>query len=61
MSFYLIRIGEGSKYIGEAKQGSFVAIGWNEVGDISRFSNIEQVKKSLQNASYNYTLTLPLN
>ena len=41
MAYYLIRIGEGSKYIEEAKQKGFVAIGWNEVPDLSQYRNVD--------------------
>ncbi|MCB9772259.1 MAG: restriction endonuclease [Candidatus Omnitrophica bacterium] len=57
MSFYLIRVGEGSKYIDEARKEGFVAIGWEEVDDLSKFKNVGQIKKALQETSYNYTPT----
>lgn len=57
MSFYLVRVGEGSKYIDEAKAKGFVAIGWNEVGDLAKFKTVEQIKKALQEAKYEYTDT----
>lgn len=57
MGYYLIRVGEGSKYIEEAREKRFVAIGWNEVPDLSKFASAEQVKKALQEAGYDYTDT----
>ena len=48
MSYYLVRVGEGSKYIDETREKGFVAIGWNEVSDLSKFKNANQIKKTLQ-------------
>ena len=31
VSYYLIRLGEGSKYIEEARKEGFIAIGWNQI------------------------------
>jgi predicted Mrr-cat superfamily restriction endonuclease len=57
MAFYLIRVGEGSKHIEEAHEKGFVAIGWNEVPDLSKFKTVEQIKKALHDATYGYTDT----
>ena len=57
MSYYLIRVGEGSKYIDEAKKGNFVAIGWNEIPDLKNFNNVDQIKKALEKSTYNYSPT----
>lgn len=54
-NYYLIRVGEGSKYIDEAHKNGFVAIGWNEVPDLRKFSSLEQIKKSLENSTYQYS------
>lgn len=54
MSYYLIRIGEGSKYIEEALKGHFVAIGWNELSDLSSLSSTDKIKKELSK-HYNYS------
>ena len=35
MSFYLIRLGEGSQYIEEARKEGFIAIGWNQVTNLA--------------------------
>ena len=35
MNYYLIRLGEGSKYIDEARKESFIAIGWNQIPDLT--------------------------
>ncbi len=55
MSYYLVRVGEGGKYIREAKRGNYIAIGWNEVPDLSNFSNLEQIKSQLRGTTYEYT------
>ncbi len=47
MSYYLIRIGEGSKYLAEAIKNNFVAIGWNFVGDISQCSDFDDLKQTV--------------
>lgn len=57
MAYYLIRVGEGSKYVDEAYEKSFVAIGWNEVPDLSKFESAEQVKSVLKEANRSYTDT----
>lgn len=48
MSYYLIRVGEGSKYAQEALQNSFIAIGWNELPDLTKLRSVDDIKKSLQ-------------
>lgn len=53
MSYYLIRVGQGSKYIDEAKRGGFVAIDFDEVPDLDNFSNFDDLKTFLKN-KYNY-------
>ena len=55
MSYYLVRTGEGSKYIDIAKKDGFIAIGWNEVPNIQSLGNIGAIKQSLSKASYEYT------
>jgi predicted Mrr-cat superfamily restriction endonuclease len=55
MEYYLIRIGEGSKYIEEAKKYGFVAIGWNEIKDLNNYKNVEEIKKALSNTSYEFS------
>jgi len=57
MSYYLVRVGEGGKYIKEAKKGGYIAIGWNEVPDLNNFKNLNQIKSALKNTTYNYTAT----
>lgn len=54
MSYYLIRVGQGSKYIDEAKRGGFVAIDFDEVPDLDNFSNFDDLKTFLKN-KYNYS------
>jgi len=57
MSYYLVRVGEGSKYIKEAKKGSYIAIGWNELPDLNNFKNLDYIKTALKNTTYNYSAT----
>ena len=47
MSYYLIRIGEGSKYTDIGRKNGFVAIGWNEVPDLNTVKSLESLKKIL--------------
>lgn len=54
MSYYLIRIGEGSKYTEEGRRNNFVAVGWNEVADLQILNSLEEIKKSLSK-HYNYS------
>jgi len=47
MSYYLIRVGESSKYIEEARHNGFVAIDWDNVPDIQQLGTLEKIKKVL--------------
>lgn len=55
MSYYLVRIGEGSKYIEEGKKGDFIAVGWNEIPNIVKLGSLEEIKNALDKTSYQYT------
>ncbi len=62
MPYYLIRVGEGSKYLAEAIKNNFVAIGWNFTGDLNRYSDFDDLKQSiLQNTDYNSSPALAGN
>ena len=54
MSYYLVRVGEGSKYIEEGRRGNFIAVGWNEVPNITTLGNLEKIKNALEKTSYQY-------
>jgi restriction system protein len=54
MSYYFIRVGEGAKYIEEAKKHNFVAIGWAKTGDLSSQTNLETIKRILSD-HYSYS------
>ena len=54
MSYYLVRIGEGSKYTEEGRRNNFVAVGWKEVADLQILNSLEEIKKSLSK-HYNYS------
>jgi len=54
MSHYLARVGEGSKYIDEAKKGGFVAIGWKDLKiDLGSIQDIEKLKNCFSSAFIN--------
>jgi len=54
MSYYLIRIGEGSKYTDIGRKNNFVAIGWDEVPDLRTIKNLDDLKKILTD-KYQYS------
>lgn len=55
MAFYLVRVGEGAKYISEARKHGYVAIGWNEVPDLRKFKDSDAIKSALTKTSYGYS------
>jgi len=55
MSHYLVRIGEGSKYVEEGRKGAFIAVGWNEVPNIVELRSLEKIKIALNKTTYQYT------
>lgn len=57
MTYYLVRIGEGSKYAKEAKKGGFVAVGWNEVPNLLELGTLAKIKNSLSRGARDYTPT----
>jgi len=57
MAYYLVRIGEGSKYAKEAKRGGFVAVGWNEVPNLLDLGTLAKIKDNLSRTTYDYTPT----
>ncbi len=57
MAYYLVRIGEGSKYAKEAKRGGFVAVGWNEVPNLLDLGTLAKIKNNLSRTTYDYTPT----
>jgi len=54
MSYFLMRIGEGSKYVEEARKGGFIAVGWNELPDLFSLNSFDKIKKELSK-HYEYT------
>ncbi len=48
MSYFLIRIGKGSQFAQEALDGNFIAIGWNELPDLTEFKSADEIKQKLQ-------------
>ncbi len=57
MTYYLVRIGEGSKYAKEAKKGGFVAVGWNEVPNLVELGTLAKIRSSLSRGPRDYTPT----
>jgi predicted Mrr-cat superfamily restriction endonuclease len=55
MSYYLVRIGAGSKYVEEAYKNDFIAVGWDEVPDLKKLGTLEAIKKALTRTSYGYS------
>lgn len=55
MSYYLVRVGEGSKYVEEGRRGGFIAVGWNEVSNIVSLGSLEKIKNALGRTSYKYS------
>ena len=54
MTYYLIRIGEGSKYTDIGHKNEFVAIGWDEVPDLRTIDTLDDLKKVLRE-KYQYS------
>ncbi len=55
MSFYLVRVGSGGRYVEEAHRSGFIAVGWNEISDLKKLGDIAHIKSSLLLAYPNYT------
>jgi len=55
MAYYLVRVGEGSKYAREAKKGGFIAVGWNKVSDLMQLGRLDKIKAALAKAYPEYT------
>jgi restriction system protein len=51
-NYYLVRLGEGGKYIDEARKQGFIAMGWNEIPDINSLGNLEKIKEAFDKSSY---------
>lgn len=48
MSYYLVRVGEGSRYSQEALKNGFVAVGWNELGSLDKYTSLSQIREGLE-------------
>jgi predicted Mrr-cat superfamily restriction endonuclease len=48
MSYHLIRLGEGSKYVEEARMEGFIAIGWNQIPDLASKVRIKKDERRNQ-------------
>lgn len=55
MAYFLLRMGEGSKYIEEARKDGYIAIGWNDVPNLKEAYSLDKIKKALEKSSYDYT------
>jgi len=49
MSYFLVRIGEGSKYVEEGRKGGFIGIGYGQVPDLRQFKNALEIKENITN------------
>lgn len=47
--FWMVRAGEGGFLFDQFIKGNFVAIGWNELGDISELNSRDKIKRELSN------------
>lgn len=56
MAYYLVGVGEGSKYVNEARKNNFIAIGWEDLKiDLDTIRNIDDLKQNLSKSYPNYT------
>ena len=55
MPYYLVRMGQGSRYIRQALEHAFIAIGWNEVPSLEDFKGVEDIRTALAKTSYGYS------
>src|SRR6266568_2922194 len=47
-NYWLIRVGEGGKYSEIARKNNFVAIGWNDLGDLDQVSSRDEIRKAIE-------------
>jgi restriction system protein len=52
-SMWMVRAGEGGVHVDEFRAGSFVAIGWIEMGDMSALKTRDQFTKAVEKVSPN--------
>ena len=45
---WMVRAGRGGYLIEEFKRKNIVAIGWDELGDLSKFRNSEEIKEAVK-------------
>jgi len=57
--YWGVRIGEGGKYVDDAKSGNYIAIGWNELGDLNWLTKENNYETLLQKATKLYGQTYP--
>lgn len=43
--YWAVRLGEGGKYVKDAQKGKFIAVGWNNLGDLANLTNQDDLKK----------------
>lgn len=48
MSIYLVRVGQGSKYIEDARREGFIAVGWNDVPSLTDLNTLKLIKQSVE-------------
>lgn len=47
MSYYLVRVGEGAKYIYEAHKYGYIAIGWSDVPPLDSLDSLDAIKREV--------------
>ena len=51
LRYWAVRLGEGGKYVDSGWKGRFIAVGWNDLGDLTWLSKIENDDDSLDKLS----------
>ena len=49
-NLWMVRAGEGAYLVDEFMSSNFVAIGWNEIGDLSNVVDLNEIKNLLNSA-----------
>jgi restriction system protein len=60
-NMWMVRAGEDAFLIEDFKKKSYVAIGWNELSDLSRIANREQIKELVEEKCDFYTKKSQIN
>ena len=52
--YWVVRLGEGGKFVDKARQGKFIALGWNKLGDLGWLNDEQDVEKAREKLSKEY-------